>query len=123
MTKSWKVEIKEQLTVVSPMPSDYVLPVYKIFLDSLLSFTVRVYLWALPDNHGLIQPYGVSFNNVKALIIEASHLLRTLSSISVETFHDFAIVFCQHFNRLAEGFQRLDVVFNHYFSNSLKSQT
>ena len=32
-------------------------------------------------------------NNLRALIIEASHLLRKLSSVSVETFHNFAVVF------------------------------
>ena len=32
-------------------------------------------------------------NNLRAFIIEASPLLRKLSSISVETFHDFAGVF------------------------------
>ena len=62
-------------------------------------------------------------NKFRTLIIETSHLLRKLSNISFETFHDFAVVFYQHVNRLAEGFQRLDVFFDHYFSNSLKSQT
>ena len=61
-------------------------------------------------------------NNL-ALIIEASSLLRNLSSISVETFNDVAVVFYQHVNRLAEDFQRLDIVFNHHFSNCFKSQT
>ena len=36
-------------------------------------------------------------NNL-ALIIEASPLLRNLSSISVETFNDVAVVFYQHVN-------------------------
>ena len=61
-------------------------------------------------------------NNL-ALIIEASPLLRNLSNISVETFNDVAVVFYQHVNRLAEDFQRLDIVFNHHFSNCFKSQT
>ena len=61
-------------------------------------------------------------NNL-ALIIEASPLLRNLSSISVETFNDVAVVFYQHVNRLAEDIQRLDIVFNHHFSNCFKSQT
>ena len=62
-------------------------------------------------------------NNLGALIIEASPLLRKLSSISVEPFHDFAFVFYKHVNRFAQGFQRLDAVSDHYFSNSLMSQT
>ena len=61
-------------------------------------------------------------NNLRSVIIEASALLCKLSSISVETFHDFAVIY-QHVNQLAEDFQKLDVVSDHYFSNSLKSQT
>ena len=60
-------------------------------------------------------------NKLRALIIEASHLLRKLSRISVETFHDFAVVFYQYVNQLADGFQRLDLFFDRYFSNSLMS--
>ena len=49
-------------------------------------------------------------------------MLCKLSSISVETFHDFAVIY-QHVNQLAEDFQKLDVVSDRYFSSSLKSQT
>ena len=51
------------------------------------------------------------------------HHLCNLSIISVENFYDLAVVFYQHVNRLAEDFQRLDIVFNHYFSNCFKWQT
>ena len=50
-------------------------------------------------------------------------MLYKLSSIFVKTFHDIAVVFHQHVNQLAEGLQRLHVVFDCYFSNSLKLQT
>ena len=43
LTESRKVEVKEQLVIVSLMSSDYVLPVYKIFVDNLSNFTVRVH--------------------------------------------------------------------------------
>ena len=46
------------------MSSDYVLPVYEIFVDNLLNFTVRAHSWVLIDNHQLIQSYDASFNNV-----------------------------------------------------------
>ena len=46
------------------MFSDCVLPVYEIFVDNLLDFTVRVHSWVLLDNHKLIQSYDASFNNV-----------------------------------------------------------
>ena len=77
--------------------------------------------------------YKTVFKRVNYLIIikttlehfffEASPLLYKLSSISVETFHDFAFVFYQHVNLVAEGFQSLDAVFDYCFSNSLTSQT
>ena len=46
------------------MPSDFMLPIYKIFVDNLLNFTGRAHSWALPDKHELIQSYDASFNNV-----------------------------------------------------------
>ena len=52
LPKSWKVEVKEQLVIVSLMSSEY-----------LLSFTGRVRLWVLSDKHELIQSYNASFNN------------------------------------------------------------
>ena len=64
LTKNWKVEVKEQLVVVPLMSSEYVVPVYKIFVDNLLNFTGRVQSWVLPEKHELIQSYNVSFNNV-----------------------------------------------------------
>ena len=39
------------------------------------------------------------------------------------TFIEFAVVFYNSVIRLAEGFDRLDVVFDRYFKNSLKAQT
>ena len=64
LTKNWKVEVKEQLVVVPLMSSEYVVPVYKIFVDNLLNFTGRVQSWVLPEKHELIQSYNASFNNV-----------------------------------------------------------
>ena len=64
LTESRKVEVKEQLVIVSLMSSDYVLPVYKIFVDNLSNFTVRVHSQGLPDNLERIQSYVASFINV-----------------------------------------------------------
>ena len=38
-------------------------------------------------------------------------------------FIEFAVMFYNSVIRLAEGFDRLDVVFDRYFNNSLKAQT
>ena len=58
-----------------------------------------------------------------AIIIEVSSILRKLSNMSADNFYEFAVVFYIYVIRLAEGFDRLDVVFDRYFKNSLKPQT
>ena len=59
----------------------------------------------------------------KAVNNEASPLIRKLSNVSVDNFHEFLVIFYSHVSRLANGFDRLDVVFDRYFKNSLKRQT
>ena len=49
--------------------------------------------------------------------------MRKLSNVLVDNFYEFAVVFYNYVIRLAEGFDRLDVVFDRYFKNSLKAQT
>ena len=55
--------------------------------------------------------------------VEASPLLCKLSNFSADNFYEFAVVFYNYVIHLAEGFDRLDVVFDRYFKNSLKAQT
>ena len=43
--------------------------------------------------------------------------------MSADNFYEFAVVFYSYVIRLAGGFDRLDVVFDCYFKNSLKAQT
>ena len=51
-------------------------------------------------------------------------ILRKLSNVSVHNyFYGFAVVFYSYVIRSAEGFDRLDVVFDRYFKNSLKVKT
>ena len=57
------------------------------------------------------------------IIVEAAPILHKLSNVSADSFYEFAVVFYKYVIRLAEGFDRLDVVFDHYFKNSLKAQT
>ena len=78
---------------------------------------------SIRDRFQSCQPPNFSPQNLKAVIIEASPLFRKLSNVSVENFHDFAVVFYHHVVRLAKGFERLDVVFDRYFNDSLKTQT
>ena len=58
-----------------------------------------------------------------AIIAEASPILGKLSNVSADNFYEFAVVFYNYVIRLAERFDRLDVVFHRYFKNSLKAQT
>ena len=69
------------------------------------------------------QPPLPTATSPKAIIMEASPLIRKLSSVLVDNFHEFAVVFYNHVVRLAAGFNRLDVVFDRYFNDSLKAQT
>ena len=43
--------------------------------------------------------------------------------MSADNFYEFAVVIYNYVIRLAGGFDRLDVVFDFYFKNSLKAQT
>ena len=42
--------------------------------------------------------------------------------MSADNFYEFAVVFYNYVIHLVEGFDRLDVVFDRYFQNSLKVQ-
>ena len=50
-------------------------------------------------------------------------ILRKFSNVSANNFCKFAVMFYNYAIRLAEGFGRLDVVFDCYFKNSLKAQS
>ena len=62
-----------------------------------------------------------TYRNV--IFVEASPILRKLSNVSADNFYEFAVVFYKYVIHLAEGFDRLDVVFDLYFKNSLKART
>ena len=49
------------------------------------------------------------------IIVEAAPILHKLSNVSADNFYEFAVVFYKCVIRLGEGFDRLDVVFDHYF--------
>ena len=84
LTKKCKFKVKEQLVVVSLMSSDYVLPVYEMFVDNLSDFTVRVNSWGVPNNHELIQSYDISFINVTlSKFIERLSSYRLCSGITL----------------------------------------
>ena len=68
------------------------------------------------------EPSNVS-SSEKAVIIEASPLLRKLSNVNVESFHDFAVTFYRHVVNLAKGSSRVDIIFDRYFDHSIKAQT
>ena len=64
-------------------------------------------------------------NNLKsALIIELSPtaVFRLAETPSVHSFHDFAVLVYHHIKDLAHDYQRVDVVCDRYFNDSLKEQ-
>ena len=56
------------------------------------------------------------------LNVEAWSLLCKLSNFSAGNIYEFAVVFYNYVIRFADDFDRLDVVFDRYFKNSLKAQ-
>ena len=57
-----------------------------------------------------------------ARILEASPIIRKLANVSVNNFHEFAIVLSQNVSDLAKGYDPVDIVFDRYFENSQKNK-
>ena len=68
-------------------------------------------------------PPSVTTTSSKAIIIEASPLFRKLSNVTAQNFDELGAIYYHHICCLAKGFERVDVVFDRYFSCSLKAQT
>ena len=58
-----------------------------------------------------------------AIIIKLSAIIRFLSNIKVDTFNAFAIAIYTNINNIYADYQRIDVLCDRYFENSLKNQT
>ena len=70
--------------------------------------------------------YEKDYHHVSSLSYQRhteTPILRKLSNLSADNFYEFAVVFYNYVIRLAEGFDRLGVVFDRYFKNSLKAET
>ena len=75
------------------------------------------------DNHHVSKLSYQRHTETNAIVVEALPILRKLSNVSADSFYELAVVSYNHVIRLAEGFHRLDVVFDRYFKNSLKTET
>ena len=64
LNKLWNITIQEELVTASFTSSNYVLPTYEIFINSILYFTLCVYSWILPKDHELYLSCNSSFSNV-----------------------------------------------------------
>ena len=59
-----------------------------------------------------------------ALVIEMSPVIRAKSiSLGIECFSDFAVIIYNHIMKLSHGYDRVDLVFDRYFEDSLKEGT
>ena len=58
-----------------------------------------------------------------AVIVELSPLIFKYGEIPVDTFGDFAVLLYRKVMELAKSYDRVDVVFDRYFTDSLKEQT
>ena len=64
LNKLLEINIQELLVIASFTSSEYLLPTYKIYINNLLNFTVRVHSWILSVDHELYLLYNSSFLNV-----------------------------------------------------------
>ena len=72
-----------------------------------------------------------SLNNIPqggdkcAIVIEMSPLIRSkcTDTKDINSFSDLAVLLCYEVLRLGSDFERIDIVFDRYFENSLKEDT
>ena len=59
-----------------------------------------------------------------AIILEMSPIIRAAScSTGIENFSDFAVIIYHHVAKLSHGYDRVDLIFDRYFQESLKEGT
>ena len=78
---------------------------------------------SVPERLPSCQQPIISETYQNTMIVETLPILCKLLNVSAGNFYEFAALFYNYVIRLAEGFGRLDVVFDRYFKNSLKVQT
>ena len=49
--QGWEFTILPEIFKICKHHKTYILPMFGVFIDSSLSFTVRVHRWLLPDDH------------------------------------------------------------------------
>ena len=78
---------------------------------------------SIKDRMQLCHKPDIETSSRSSLIIEMSPIIHKFSGINVDTYHDFAYVLYRYCLILASGFDRLDVIWDRYFKQSLKEQT
>ena len=78
---------------------------------------------SVPERLPSCQQPIISETYQNTIIVETLPILCKLLNVSAGNFYEFAALLYNYVIRLAEGFGRLDVVFDRYFKNSLKVQT
>ena len=61
--------------------------------------------------------------NPSAIVIEMSAMIMMKANCNAETFHDFALILYNYIMDIAKDFERVDIVCDQYFDNSLKEGT
>ena len=62
---NWELIIKsDELVTLDKVMPIFIVPEYEIFIDPLLSFTVKCFVWSLPDNHPVYVEHNKSLNNI-----------------------------------------------------------
>ena len=59
-----KFELSKNLVIATFKSTNHVLPKFEAFIDNILTFSLRVYGWMLPQNQELYSKFNKSFHNV-----------------------------------------------------------
>lgn len=61
---NWELCITSSFVRFSLKDDVHLVPKFEIFVDELLSFTIRFYTWRIPNNHQIYSHYGGSLKNI-----------------------------------------------------------
>ena len=63
---SWHIDINNEsnLVIITCISTGHILPLFEIYVDQTLAFTLRVYGWLLPEDHELYLSHKRSFLNI-----------------------------------------------------------
>ena len=78
----WDVNVSDTFFKLNKMGNIHTVPKYKIYINDSLSFTIRIFLWLLSDNHEIYLQLKRSMFNTTI-----SNLISILLSYGMSRYH------------------------------------